>query len=47
VNPYAVAVRNEIPGASVLSLMPNQVSCFNVKNHKLVSDGETESRHDK
>ncbi len=39
VNPYAVAVRNEIPGASVLSLMPNQVSCFNVKNHKLISDG--------
>jgi hypothetical protein len=37
--PYAVAVRNAIPGASLLSLMPNQVSCFNVKNHKLISDG--------
>jgi L-ascorbate metabolism protein UlaG (beta-lactamase superfamily) len=47
VNPYAVAIRNAIPGASLLSLMPNQVSCFNVKNHKLISDGETESRHDK
>jgi hypothetical protein len=44
VNPYAVAVRNEIPGASVLSLMPNQVSCFNVKNHKLVSDGVAVNR---
>ena len=37
--PYAVAIRNEIPGASLLSLMPNQVSCFNVKNHELISDG--------
>ena len=39
VNPYAVAIRNAIPGASLLSLMPNQVSCFNVKNHELISDG--------
>ena len=38
-NAYAVAIRNAIPGASLLSLMPNQVSCFNVKNHKLISDG--------
>lgn len=36
---YAVAIRNAIPGASLLSLMPNQVSCFNVKNHELISDG--------
>jgi L-ascorbate metabolism protein UlaG (beta-lactamase superfamily) len=47
VNPYAVAVRNEIPGASVLSLMPNQVSCFNVRNHELISDGVIVNRHDK
>jgi L-ascorbate metabolism protein UlaG (beta-lactamase superfamily) len=45
--PYAVAIRNAIPGASLLSLMPNQVSCFNVKNHKLISDGVIVNHHDK
>jgi hypothetical protein len=46
-NAYAVAIRNAIPGASLLSLMPNQVSCFNVKNHGLISDGVIVDRHDK
>jgi hypothetical protein len=47
VNPYAVAIREQIKGASLLSLMPNQVSCFNVKNHKLVSDGVIVNPQDK
>jgi L-ascorbate metabolism protein UlaG (beta-lactamase superfamily) len=37
--PYAVEIRKQIAGASLLPLVPNQVACFNVKNHKLMLEG--------